>query len=66
EGHKVPGVRSLPLNLLDATRLFEQSPVFTAAFGDEFVSAYSKHKYAEWQSFGRHLTEWERQHTLDC
>ncbi len=66
EGHKVKGAQALPLNLLDATRNFEKSSVFAASFGSEFMTAYSRHKHAEWQSFGRHLTEWERQTTLDC
>ena len=34
--------------------------------GDEFVSAYLKLKHAEWNDYARHLTDWERQTTLDC
>jgi len=66
DGHKLKGVKSLPLNLLDATRAFEKSEVFGSAFGEEFVTAYAKYKFAEWNSFSRHLTKWERTHTLDC
>jgi glutamine synthetase len=66
EGHKLKSVKSLPLNLLDATRSFEKSVVFASAFGDEFMSAYAKQKYAEWNGFSRHLTDWERTQTLDC
>ena len=35
-------------------------------FGDEFVNAYSKLKTQEWNNFARHLTQWERDNTLDC
>ena len=66
DGHKAKNARALPLNLLDATRNFEKSSVFATTLGQEFVTAYTRHKYQEWDSFGRHLTEWERQHTLDC
>jgi glutamine synthetase type III len=66
ERHKAGEVRSLPLNLLDATRIFEASPVFAQAFGEEFVSAYAWHKHGEWRTFSCHLTDWERHHTLDC
>jgi glutamate---methylamine ligase len=66
EGHKAGSVHTLPHNLLDATRAFEASPVLKSMLGDEFVSAYARHKYAEWHSFSRQLTEWERRTTLDC
>lgn len=66
DGHTISNVRSLPLNLLDATRSLERSPVFAETLGAEFVTAYTRFKYDEWNSFGRHLSEWERQHTLDC
>jgi glutamate---methylamine ligase len=66
EGHKLKSVKSLPLNLLDATRSFEKSDVFASAFGDDFMSAYAKQKYAEWNGFSRYLTDWERTQTLDC
>ena len=44
DGHKVEGVKKLPLNLLDALRTFESSDATRAMFGDEFVNAYSKLK----------------------
>ncbi len=28
--------------------------------------SYIKMKIEEWNSFTKHLTEWERQNTLDC
>jgi len=66
EGHRIKRIRRLPLNLLDAIRLFDKSKVARDGLGDEFVSAYVKLKLEEWASFGRALTQWERDHTLDC
>ena len=66
EGRRIRRIRRLPLNLLDAIRLLDKSKVARAGLGDEFVSSYVKLKLDEWASFGRSLTEWERQHTLDC
>ena len=60
------GLRQLPLNLLDALRAFERSEILREGLGDEFVDSYTKLKMAEWQDFSRHLTVWEREHTLDC
>jgi glutamine synthetase len=65
EGHKVGDVKKLPLNLLDALRALEASEVLTAALGD-FVPAYLKLKHNEWNDYARHLTQWERDTTLDC
>jgi len=66
DGHKVKGARKLPLNLLDALRSFESSKATRAMFGDEFVTAYSKLKMQEWNNHCRHLSQWERDNTLDC
>lgn len=66
EQHLVPDVKRLPLNLLDALRLFEGSEMLKASLGAPFVSAYAKLKAAEWNAYARHLTDWERQTTLDC
>ena len=65
EGHTVAGVKRLPLNLLDAIRALEQSEVMAKALG-EFVPAYLKLKKIEWNDYARHLTEWERDTTMDC
>jgi glutamate---methylamine ligase len=66
DGHKVDGVRTLPQNLLDATRAFEASGVLRSMLGEEFITAYARHKHAEWRAFNQHLTEWECRTTLDC
>jgi glutamine synthetase len=65
EGHTVKGVKKLPLNMLDALRALEQSSVLSGAFGD-FVPAFLKLKTEEWNAYARHLTQWERDATLDC
>jgi glutamate---methylamine ligase len=66
EGHKVKGARKLPLNLLDALRATDKSKVVRAAFGDAVVDSYIKLRMDEWNSYARHLTPWELEHTLDC
>lgn len=66
EGHKARGAKKLPLNLLDALRIFEKDKALTAALGSEFTSAFVKLKTDEWNRYARHLTEWERENTLDC
>ena len=66
EGHTVGDAKRLPLNLLDALRALEASTVLASALGKEFVQSYIKLRMADWDSYARHLTEWERQTTLDC
>jgi glutamate---methylamine ligase len=66
EGHKAKGARTLPLNLLDAVRNFSRNKMFREALGTEVCDAFVKLKTAEWNQFCRHLTQWERETTLDC
>jgi len=66
DGHKAKGAKKLPLNLLDALRALEKSPVFKSAFGEETLLSYLKLKHDDWNAYSRHLTDWERQTTLDC
>lgn len=56
----------LPLNLLDAIRAFEADKTLCKQLGGEFATAYSKLKRDNWNSYAQHLTEWERDQTLDC
>jgi glutamine synthetase len=65
DGHTVPDAKKLPLNLLDALRALEASEVLKSALG-ELAGAYLKLKHAEWNDYARHLTQWERETTLDC
>ena len=66
EGHTVKNAKKLPLNLLDTSRLTDKSETVREQLGDSFVDSYLKMKTDEWNSFTKHLTEWERQNTLDC
>jgi glutamine synthetase len=66
EGHKVRGAKRLPLNLLDALRNFEKDRHLKTVMGEEFSSAYVKLKMDNWNEYMRHLTDWEREQTLDC
>ncbi len=59
-------VPRLPLNLLDALRLTADSTMLRESFGDETVDAFIKMKSAQWTAYTRHLTQWERDTTLDC
>lgn len=65
DGHAIEGVKRLPLNMLDAMRALENCAVLNAAFGS-FVPSYLKLKQDEWNDYCRHLTQWERDTTLDC
>ncbi len=66
EGHKVRGAKKLPLYLIDAIRLFARDKVLRSALGDEFSDAYIKLKTNDWNQYSQHLTQWERDTTLDC
>ena len=66
ESHKAKGAKKLPLNLLDAIRALEGSKVLKKGLGDEFMSSYTKLRMADWNSYSRHLTDWERDVSLDC
>ena len=66
DGHKIRGAKKLPLYLIDAIRLFAKDKVLRTAFGDEFCDAYIKLKTNDWNQYSHHLTQWERDTTLDC
>ena len=66
DGHTVKDAKKLPLNLLDALRAFGANETLRTALGPSFASAYIKLKTDEWNAYSRHLTDWERQATLDC
>ena len=66
EGHKVKSAKKLPSSLLDALRLLEKSKELRDGLGDEFINSYIKLKMQEWRQYTSHLSEWERENTLDC
>ena len=65
DGHTVLDAKKLPLNLLDALRCLAASSVLHEALGP-VIPAYLKLKHREWDDYARHLTQWERDTTLDC
>ncbi len=65
DAHLAGEVKRLPLNLLDALRALQASKLLNESLG-EYVPAYLKLKQQEWVDFSRHLTNWERDATLDC
>ncbi|MDF1670663.1 MAG: type III glutamate--ammonia ligase [Roseovarius sp.] len=65
EGHKVRGAPKLPLNMLDALRLYDKDKELKTMMGDEFSAAYLKMRHQEWTSFVTHFTQWEKDNTLD-
>jgi glutamine synthetase type III len=64
-GHTVTDAIKLPLNMLDALRLFDADTELKSMLGNEFSASYLKLKHQEWNSFTSHFTEWERANTLD-
>ncbi len=66
EPEKLKNAKRLPLNLLDAIRALAADKKLSGALGVDFVSAYVKLKTDDWNAYARHLTDWEREHTLDC
>ena len=66
EGHKVKGLKKLPLNLLDAIRATEKNQTLKAQLGAELVESYCKLKREEWDGYTRAISQWEYDHTLDC
>jgi len=59
-------IQKLPLNMLDSLRLLDKSKVIRAEIGDESIDSYIKLRMQDWYSYSAHLTDWEREHTLDC
>ena len=66
EGHKARGAKKLPLNMLDALREFGKDKYLGQAMGTEFSQAYVKLRMREWDQFTHHLSQWERENTIDC
>ncbi|RMC32109.1 type III glutamate--ammonia ligase [Paracoccus alkanivorans] len=65
EGYKVKDAPKLPLNLLDAIRNYDADEELKVAMGEDFSAAYIKLKTKEWNSYCSHLSDWERDNTLD-
>ena len=50
----------------DALRALDKSEMLKSALGAEVVASYLKLKRDDWNAYAGHLTELERQTTLDC
>ena len=50
----------------DGTGSTEKSEVLRDAMEAEVVASYCKLKRDEWQRYASTITQWERDHTLDC
>ena len=65
DGHKVENATQLPLNLLDALRVFDSNTILKESLGNDFSKAYISLKTAEWNSYTSHFSVWERDNTID-
>ena len=67
EGHKAKDAKKLPLNLLDALRALERSSVLKSGLrrGRRRLLPQAASTPTGTRT-PRHLTDWERQTTLDC
>ena len=54
----------LPRSLLESLALFEASPALVDMFGETFCSAYAMVKQAEYETFMRTISPWEREFLL--
>jgi glutamine synthetase len=59
------GARRLPANLLDALRALDSCAMLRSALGVDFVDSYVKLRMADWNDYMSHLSEWERDRSLD-
>ena len=66
EANKARSAKKLPLNMLDALRAYEKDKALAGVMGTEFSDAYLKLRTREWNQYCHHLTQWERDTTLDC
>ena len=62
---KMRSVKKLPLNLLDALRVFERNKILRLSLGEEFSKAYISLKEDEWNSYASHFSTWEKENTID-
>jgi len=53
------GIEMLPGSLLEAISAFEGDKVLQDALGESLTGAFIKSRYAEWEDFRTHVTDWE-------
>ena len=65
DSQKMRSIKKLPLNLLDALRVFEKNKILKLSLGEEFSKAYISLKEDEWNSYASHFSTWEKENTID-
>ena len=53
------GIKSLPGSLKDAVDALKEDELICEALGDHVVSHYTEGKYAEWDAYRTHVSNWE-------
>jgi glutamine synthetase len=53
------GIEMLPGSLFEALLAFESDQVIQGALGESLTGAFLKSRYAEWEDFRTHVTDWE-------
>jgi glutamine synthetase len=53
------GIEMLPGSLLEALIAFEDDQLIQDALGESLTNAFLKSRYAEWEDFRTHVTDWE-------
>ncbi len=59
ETRKKLGIEMLPGSLFEALLAFESDQVLQDALGESLTKAFLKSRYAEWEDFRTHVTDWE-------
>jgi glutamine synthetase len=59
EARKKLGIEMLPGSLFEAILAFEADQVLQDALGENLTGAFLKSRYAEWEDFRTHVTDWE-------
>ena len=58
--------RSSGIAVRQSVELLEKNKPLRAAWSAEVVDSFIKLKMQDWSAYTAHLSEWERQNTLDC
>ena len=65
EERQAMGVQELPGSLAEALREFENDEVIKSALGPETCEAFRRAKWAEWDEYRIHVTDWEIERYLE-
>ena len=59
EDREKAGIKSLPGSLLEAIAFAEESDMLKAALGEHLFKSFIKNKKIEWETYSRHVTDYE-------